>query len=138
MSISRKIYFREMGSWISQGADALDRFESDSRNILRAQPLQNRSALERDRQGAQFFHAKMVLVTRRNPRLIINPVLFFGCDRCCAPDAWTNFSTERFLQIRNNAAPQPIAQRTEIFIGGVFAKFQRVFAHIDIDLITPR
>jgi len=39
MSILRKIYLREMGSWINQGADALDRFESDSRNILRAQPL---------------------------------------------------------------------------------------------------
>jgi hypothetical protein len=39
MSILRKIYLREMGSSINQGADALDRFESDSRNILRTQPF---------------------------------------------------------------------------------------------------
>ena len=38
------------------GNAALDHFESDFRDVLRAQPFQDRAALKRDGQRTKFWH----------------------------------------------------------------------------------
>ncbi len=72
MPILRKVYFRDARGWINQRADALDRFESDVGNILRPQPFQNRSALKRDGQAAQFSHVEMAVAVWENPQLSVD------------------------------------------------------------------
>ena len=46
MAILREIHFRERSFTISERADALDYFKADFRDVLLAQPFQNRAALK--------------------------------------------------------------------------------------------
>src|SRR6266581_5767774 len=103
MPILRKVHLCNVRCWIEKRADALDRFESDVGDILRPQPFQNRSALKRDGQAAQFSHVEMAVAVWGNPQLSVDPVFFVGCDSGCAPNGGANVSAEVFLQIRNDA-----------------------------------
>ena len=123
MPILRKVYFRDARGWINQRADALDRFESDVGNILRPQPFQNRSALKRDGQAAQFSHVEMAVAVWGNPQLSVDPVFFVGCDSGRAPNAHPNLSAELLLDVRYDALTNSIAQWREIFVRRVFAEF---------------
>ena len=62
MSILRQIDFSGACGRLEKGADALNDVERDLRNVVRPQPIQNGSPLERDRQRAQLFHGKIDIV----------------------------------------------------------------------------
>ena len=49
MSISGEIYFGDARVRVEQRAHVLDHIKANFGNILRAQPLQNRAALKRNR-----------------------------------------------------------------------------------------
>ena len=122
MPILRKVHLCNVRCWIEKGADALDRFESDVGNILRPQPFQNRSALKRDGQAAQFSHVEMAVAVWGKSQLSVDPVFFVGCDSGRAPNAHSNLSAELLLDVRNDALTNSISQRREIFVGSVLAE----------------
>jgi hypothetical protein len=55
VSISRKIHFCDPNVTINERTNALDRVESNVRDVLRPQPFQERPALKRDWQRAKFY-----------------------------------------------------------------------------------
>ena len=79
----------------------------------------------------------MVIAIWRNSHLIVDPVLFIGGDSRGSPNILTNIAAECFLQIRNDAMPDAVAQRREIFVGRVFAEFEPVGANIYVDFAAP-
>src|SRR5437867_2008191 len=135
MPILGKICLRGAVARIKQRADTLDYFESNFGSILRAQPFQNHSALGRDRQEAQLSNRKIGTVCVW--QLAFDPVLLFGGNDAGTPDILPNIAAECSFQIRNDAATNSVAERSKIFVGGVFPKFEPALTHIPIDFVTP-
>ena len=61
MSISRKIHFRDSNVTIGERTNALDRVESNVRNVLRPQPFQKRPPLKRDWQRAKLYDGEICM-----------------------------------------------------------------------------
>ena len=135
MSILRKI---NLGDWrivIEQRADAFHDVEADIRDFSRAQPFQNFAALKGDWQIAQSRDRKIEI--GGVGELALDPVFFFGDNHCRAPNALANVSSEVLLQIRNDSPADTIAERRQIFVRCVFAKFQSMLANIIVDFVPP-
>jgi hypothetical protein len=135
MSIFGEIDLRNLR--FEERTDAFDNLKSDISDILFAKPCHNYAPLQRSRQAAEFFDRQMLISRGGRGCHPLDPIFFFGCNGRGAPDAGPNFATERFFQIRNDAMPQPIAQRSEIFVRGIFAKFQAILSHVRVNLVAP-
>src|SRR6266480_4518306 len=135
VSILRKIDFRHACVWIEQRTHAFDHVKANFRDVLCAQPFQNRPALERDRKCTELRDGKFSAA--RIGELTIDPIFFFHCDGSGTPDRRANISAEDFFQKRNDPMPKPIAKRIEIFVRRVFTKSEPVLPHIAIDLFAP-
>src|SRR5207244_1113289 len=61
VSISRKIHFRDSSVTIGERTDALDRVESNVRDVLRPQPFQERPALKRDWQPTKLYDGEICM-----------------------------------------------------------------------------
>jgi len=135
MSIFGKIDLRNLR--FEERTDAFDYIKSDISDILFAKPCHNYAPLQRSRQAAEFFDRQMLISRGRRCCHPLDTIFFFGRNGRGAPDARPNFATKRFFQIRNDAVAQPIAQRSEIFVRGIFAKFQAILSHVPVNLVAP-
>src|SRR4029077_1438543 len=59
VSIFRKIHFCNSSVTIGERTNALDRVESNVRDVLRPQPFQERASLKRDWQRAKLYHGEI-------------------------------------------------------------------------------
>ncbi len=146
MSILRKINFGYWRIVIEQRADAFHDIETNIRDFLSAQPFQNFAALKSGRQVAQLRDRKSRLCRRRSGgkvdiggvgKLVFDPVFFFGRNRRRAPNALANISAEVLLQKGDDPPPDPVAQRRQVFVRRVFAKFQPMLANVIVDFVPP-
>src|SRR5207249_4513427 len=64
-------------------------------------------------------------------------MFFFAGDCSSPPNGRTNVSAKDFLQIRDDAMPNAVAERIKILVRCVLAKFDPMFAHINVDLFAP-
>jgi len=135
MSILRKINFGDRRIVIEQRADAFHDIETNVRDFLSAQPFQNFAALKSDRQVAQLCDRKIDI--GGVGELVFDPAFFFGRNRRRAPNALANISAKVFLQKGDNSPPNPVAQRRQIFVRRVFAKFQPMLADVIVDFAPP-
>src|SRR5947207_598347 len=69
--------------------------------------------------------------------LFFDPMFFFAGDCSSPPNGRTNVSAKDFLQIRDDAMPNAVAERIKILVRCVLAKFDPMFAHINVDLFAP-
>jgi hypothetical protein len=69
--------------------------------------------------------------------LIVDPPFFLGKNGSRSPDTLANIAPERFLKVGNNTPPNPVSQRGEILVRGVFSKLQPVLAYVLVDLRSP-
>src|SRR5438477_113221 len=67
----------------------------------------------------------------------LNPVYFFAGNRCRAPNALANISTEVLLQIRNDLPADAVAERRQILVRSIFAEFQPTLANVIVDFTSP-
>src|SRR4030095_1949343 len=135
VSIFRQINFCESSVTISEGTNALDRVESNVRNVLCPQPFQEQPALKRDRQCAKLCDGEVRIC--RITELALDPVLFICSDHCCSPNVLPDIAAKRFLQIGNNSMSDAVAKRREILVCSIFANSQSVIADVIVDLIAP-
>ena len=65
---------------------------------------------------------------------VVDPIFFVGGNNGCSPDVLADVAANDFFQIWNDTVANAVADRREIFVGRIFAKFQPMFAHVIVDL----
>src|SRR4029077_21122657 len=66
-----------------------------------------------------------------------DPFFFIRNNHSCSPNILADVAAEHFLQVRNDPMSNAVAQRCEIFVRSILAKFQPVLADVIVDLFAP-
>src|SRR4029077_1342786 len=135
MFILRQIYFRDRCASIGERANTLDRIESNVRDVLCPQPFPERPTLKGDWQRTKLYHGEICMC--RITQFALDPFLFISSNDSRSPNVLADVAAKHFLQIRNDPMSNAVAQRCEIFVRSILAKFQPVLAEVVIDLFAP-
>src|SRR4029077_13596390 len=135
VTIFWKIHFCDSSVTIGERPNALDRVESNVRDVLRPQPFQQSPPLKRDWQRAKLYHGEFCMC--RITQFALDPFFFIRNNHSCSPNILADVAAKHFLQIRNDPMSNAIAERGEIFIRSILAKSQLVLADVIVDVLAP-